>query len=137
MPHGVLHANRKKCSMEFFRNLIFGELHILNEIWPYGLLHVNVIYLRYGVLQKYQVLRTPCPFVNFTAWSTPYVCIKYYLWSTPGRRLIFVAWSTPYDIFSLVPGVLHSAKMEWTLCPQQSQGSPEQWTQYSNQRTNA
>ena len=25
-------AREKKCSMEFFKNLIFGELHILNKI---------------------------------------------------------------------------------------------------------
>ena len=105
----------KKCSMEFFKNLIFGELHILNKIWPYGVLHTNVINLRYGVLQKYQVPRTPCPSVNFTAWSTPYACKKYDLWSTPDKRLIFVVWSTIYDIFSVVPGVVHSTKMEWTL----------------------
>ena len=92
---------KKKCSMEFFKNLIFGELHILNKILPYGVLHTNVINLRYGVLQKYQVPRTPCPSVNFTAWSTPYACKKYDLWSTPDKRVIFVVWSTPYDIFFL------------------------------------
>ena len=89
----------KKCSMECLKNVIFGELHILKKIWPYGVLHANVIYLRYGVLQKYHVPRTPCPFSNFTAWSTLYVCTKYYLWITPGERLIFVVWSTPYNIF--------------------------------------
>ena len=91
----------KMCSMEFLKNVIFGELHILKKIWPYGVLHANVIYLHYGVLQKYHVLRTPCPFVNFTAWSTPYVCTKFDLRSTQDKRLIFVVWSTPYDIFLL------------------------------------
>ena len=105
----------KKCSMEFFKNLIFGELHILNKIWPYGVLHTNVINLRYGVLQKHQVPRTPCPSVNFTAWSTPYACKKYVLWSTPDKRLILSYGVLHMTFFSLVPGVLHSAKMEWTL----------------------
>ena len=45
-----------------------------------------------------KVPRTPCPSVNFTAWSTPYACKKYHLWSTPDKRLIFVIWSTPYKI---------------------------------------
>ena len=40
----------KKCSMEFIKNVIFGELHIFKKIWPHGVLHANVIYLRYGVL---------------------------------------------------------------------------------------
>ena len=89
----------KKWSMEFFKIAIFGKLYIPPKIWSYRVLLANVIYLRYGVLQKYHAPRTPCPFVNFTAWNTPYVCIKYYLWSTPGKRLIFVVWSTPYDVF--------------------------------------
>ena len=89
----------KMCILKFLKNVIFGELHILKKILPYGVLHANVIYFRYEVLQKYHILRAPSHLVNFTTWSTPYICKQYdiWIWSIPDKRLIFVIWSTPYN----------------------------------------
>ena len=58
-------STAKNCFMEFFKNVIFEELHIPKKIWSYGVLHTNSIFLHYGVLQKYNHLKNSMSFCKF------------------------------------------------------------------------